>query len=125
MRPLIQSGAILEVTPEGRSPRRWEVWAFCDDEGRVIAHRFVRTLEDGRALFRSDTYGRDDPPVPDDHLVGLVRAIHTPSQTIHLGDLERIRWAIASSRIRRATRRAAARLRGRRQRRSTEVDDAR
>jgi phage repressor protein C with HTH and peptisase S24 domain len=55
-------------------PRRGEIWAHVDDDGRLVVHRF-RSRLDGRFWFTGDANGDDDRPVPAEQLVGRVEAV--------------------------------------------------
>lgn len=66
-----RDGSRALVTPLDRAPRTGEVWVFCDAEGRIIAHRYLRR-RDGRLIFRGDAEPRSDSPVDIECLVGIV-----------------------------------------------------
>jgi hypothetical protein len=62
---------LVEPAP---SPRRGEVWAFCDDRGEIVVHRCRGRV--GELLrFQGDTRVRPDPVVVDEQLIGRVVAL--------------------------------------------------
>jgi hypothetical protein len=66
----IPDGSKVRVEPAA-SPRRGEVWAFCDRSGSVVVHR-RRGPVSGGARFQGDARVRPDEVVPDEQLIGRV-----------------------------------------------------
>ncbi|GEM_PF-1724915 len=93
----------------GVDPRRGEVWAFCDDDGRILVHR-ARGRAGDRHRFQGDAVVRADDPVPSTQLIGRVERV-TPRRP-------RVVWGPVAGAVQRAPRavvaRAARRLRRRR-----------
>lgn len=70
MLPTIRPPARVRVEAAS-GPRPGEVWAFTDDAGEILAHRFVRHV--GEMLrFKGDGNARPDPLVPPSRVVGRV-----------------------------------------------------
>jgi hypothetical protein len=67
-------GSRVLVTPLTRTPRVGEVWVFCTDGGRMVAHRFLRRRA-GMLVFRGDAEPVSDPPVHPEWLVGIVALV--------------------------------------------------
>jgi len=66
----IKNGTEVQLVAASR-PRRGEVWAYVDDEGRIVVHRFV-----GRRrrllVFRGDAIASTDLLVAETRLAGKV-----------------------------------------------------
>jgi hypothetical protein len=92
------------------TPRRGEVWAYCEESAGVVVHRYRRRTGAGHVL-QGDTRPRPDPPVRDDQLVGRVTAVRSGDRVRALGWGDRIVGAcqraarVALARIRRVARR--------------------
>ena len=84
----IPDGARVHVVAAAR-PRRGEVWAMCDDGGRVIVHR-VLGLVDGQWWFRGDANSSPDLPVELDRLIGRVDEVEVAGRLRLLGTLDRL-----------------------------------
>jgi hypothetical protein len=69
----IPTGASVLVAPCS-TPRRGEVWAFCDQAGEVVVHRYRRHTDAGHVL-QGDTRGQPDAPVGEEQLIGRVAAV--------------------------------------------------
>ena len=89
MEPLIRADERIGVV--GQAQPRWgEIWLFCDDAGRVLAHRCLGRSRSGYR-FRGDALPRADPLVTPARLVGRVVAVEGSAGVRTLGD--RDRWA--------------------------------
>ena len=66
----IPSGTRVRVDATA-SPRRGEVWAFCNDTGDIVVHRFRRATGGG-LRFQGDARVRADDSVEDAQLIGRV-----------------------------------------------------
>lgn len=74
MAPTIRPPArVLVVAAE--HPRPGEIWAFVDDDGAVVVHRYLRRRRTGSLLLRGDGMHADDGFVVASHLVGRVARI--------------------------------------------------
>ena len=89
MEPLIRADERIGVVGQAR-PRWGEIWLFCDDAGRVLAHRCLGRSRSGYR-FRGDALPRADPLVTPARLVGRVVAVEGSAGVRTLGD--RDRWA--------------------------------
>ena len=67
----IRDGSVVVVRAGPPDPRRWEVWAYCRPDGRVVVHRVVGRSDAGW-WFRGDAMAGCDPVVPSSALVGRV-----------------------------------------------------
>lgn len=75
------------------TPRRGEVWAYCDDRSVVVVHRFLRRRGEA-LLFQGDGAARPDAPVDGGRLVGRVVAVDRAGRRHGLGRLSRLAgWA--------------------------------
>jgi signal peptidase len=110
----VPNGASVLVA-RSPTPRRGEVWAYCERSGGVVVHRYRRHSGAGHVL-QGDTRPKPDPPVPDDQLVGRVTAVRSGDRVRALGWGDRV-----VSAGRRAARVVFVRVRGvtRRLRRTT------
>lgn len=88
MMPVILPGQRIAIAPAPR-PRWGEVWAYCDADGRVLAHR-CRGRSRGGYVFQGDATLRLEPPAPPDRLIGRVVAIAESDRVRRLG--WRDRW---------------------------------
>jgi hypothetical protein len=84
----------------GASPRRGEVWAFCNDTGEIVVHRSRGADERGHR-FQGDTVVREDSPVVDALLVGRVVEL-APARAA-------LRWGPLAGAVQRVPRTAVAR----------------
>jgi hypothetical protein len=84
----IPDGARVRVVAVAR-PRRGEVWAMCDDEGRVIVHRALGVVG-GRWWFQGDANRSPDLPVERDRLIGRVDEIDNAGRRRRLGASDRL-----------------------------------
>ena len=99
----VAGGGSVLVGGAGGRPRVGEVWAFCDAEGRVVVHR-CRGGGPGTWVFEGDAVGRRDRPVPEDLLIGRVRAVRDPGGAVRpLGRADRWRGTVGIG-VRRARR---------------------
>lgn len=100
-RAIVGGGSVL-VGPRPR-PRVGEVWAFCDDAGRIVVHR-CRGRAGGAWVFEGDAVGRRDAPVAADRLIGRVGAVRDAEGRVRrLGGADRV-WGVAAIGVRRAGR---------------------
>lgn len=74
MSPTIRPPARVLVVAAER-PRPGEIWAFVDDGGAIVVHRFLRRRRSGSLLLRGDGMGADDGFVLATHLVGRVEHV--------------------------------------------------
>lgn len=72
------------------SPRRGQIWAYCEPCGTVVVHRYRRRTEAGHVL-QGDTRTRSDPPVGDDLLIGRVTAVRRGGRARSVGWRDRCR----------------------------------
>jgi hypothetical protein len=92
-------------------PRRGEVWAMCDDEGRVIVHRALGVVG-GQWWFQGDANRSPDLPVEPDRLIGRVVEVDVGGRRRPLGPWRRVvararlDLAATSKRVRRGFRTA-------------------
>ncbi len=109
----IPTGAEVLVAAS-TSPRRGQLWAYADEAGQLIVHRYRRRGRDGHVL-QGDTCVRPDRPVRDGQLIGRVDQVRRRGRTRSVGWSDPILGA--SQRIPRQiigrTVRAARRLRRR------------
>ncbi len=71
MSPTLEPPARVLIRPAPR-PRPGQVWAYVEDGGAIVVHRFLRRQRSGWLLFRGDGMPADDGVVADAHLVGRV-----------------------------------------------------
>lgn len=69
-------------------PRFGEVWAYCNPDGMLVVHRFVRQQQ-GLFYFQGDAHW-PDPPVPRDLLVGRVLRVRHRGSERRLGTRDRV-----------------------------------
>jgi len=79
----IRTGSKVHVVGN-RSPRRGQLWAYCDESGRVIVHRYRHRVGAGHVL-QGDTCVRPDPPVRTEQLVGQVVAVQRGTRVRAVG----------------------------------------
>jgi hypothetical protein len=99
----IRDGSIV-VVEEARAPRRGEVWAFCDDAGRVVVHR-VRHSGVDVVVLQGDRAVHPDAPVSTGRLIGRVRDVRCPSRPV-----PRVRWGRVAGAVQRVPREVSATL---------------
>jgi hypothetical protein len=68
----------------GDVPRRGEIWAFVDEHGQLVVHRF-RSAADGLMWFCGDRNPVDDLPVPSAAVIGRVTAIDRGNREHRVG----------------------------------------
>jgi hypothetical protein len=84
----IPDGARVRVVAVDR-PRRGEVWAMCNDEGRVIVHRVLGVV--GRRWWlQGDANRSPDLPVDLDRLIGRVDEVEAAGRRRSLGTSDRL-----------------------------------
>src|SRR5262245_30979367 len=93
--PTGSSVLIADYTPA----RRGEVWAFCDQSGGVVVHRYRCHTDRGHVL-QGDTGARPDPPIRDEQLIGPVTAVRRGDRVRVLGRVDR--WFGEGRRLARA-----------------------
>lgn len=76
MLPTIRPPARVRVAPAS-TPRLGEVWAFVDDDGELLAHRYLRTVG-SRLRFKGDGNPAPDRLVARERLVGVVVEVTDP-----------------------------------------------
>jgi phage repressor protein C with HTH and peptisase S24 domain len=81
----IPSGTRVRVDATA-SPRRGEVWAFCNDTGDIVVHRFRRATGGG-LRFQGDARVRADDSVEDAQLIGRVVELAPPRAPRRWGPL--------------------------------------
>ncbi len=89
-------------------PRLGEIWAYCDEGGRLVVHRFVG-LRRGQMVFRGDARSSTDRLVPPARIAGKVTRLSSDG-SVHrvrrIGGLRRIgRWKVEAA-IKRLARRS-------------------
>jgi hypothetical protein len=82
------------------SPRRGEVWAWCNEAGEIVVHR-SRGVGTRGHRFQGDAVVRADPPVADARLIGRVVEL-APGRA-------RVRWGPVAGAVQRIPRVAVAR----------------
>ena len=83
----IRTGSEVLVAASAE-PRFGEVWAFCNSEGVLVVHRFLRRRQD-EFYFQGDAH-RPDPPAPRERLVGRVLRIRYGGVERGLGEQDRL-----------------------------------
>lgn len=84
----IPDGARVRVVAVDR-PRRGEVWAMCNDEGRVIVHRVLGVV--GRRWWlQGDANRSPDLPVDLDRLIGRIDEFEAAGRRRRLGTSDRL-----------------------------------
>jgi hypothetical protein len=79
----IRSGSKVRVMANP-NPRRGQLWAYCDDSGRVVVHRYRHRVDAGHVL-QGDTCVRPDPPVDAGRLIGQVVAVQRGARVRFIG----------------------------------------
>ena len=83
MLPFLRDGWAVEVAHTRDDIRRGDVIAYRAGQ-RVVVHRVVRTLPNGRLLTKGDWRLRCDPPVVRSQIIGPVVSAITPWGTVNL-----------------------------------------
>lgn len=65
-------------------PRRGQVWAYCDQAGGLVVHRYLRHTGAGHVL-QGDTRIHPDAPVQDAQLIGRVTAVRRGDRVHSVG----------------------------------------
>jgi hypothetical protein len=94
MFPTIKAGSQVRVVARARRPRIAEIWAFCDANGTIVVHRYRKRDAEDRLLFRGDNQVWRDPPVTDDHLIGLVTHTRRGDIVRRFAIRERLVWIV-------------------------------
>ena len=84
----VPAGARVRVVAASR-PRRGEVWAMCDDDGRIIVHRVLGEAGE-RWWLQGDANRSPDLPVRPDRLIGRVDEVETNGRRRRLGRSRRV-----------------------------------
>jgi hypothetical protein len=84
----VPAGARVRVVAASR-PRRGEVWAMCDDEGRIIVHRVLGEAGE-RWWLQGDANRSPDQPVSLDRLIGRVDEVEVAGRRRRLGPVHRV-----------------------------------
>ena len=92
MKGVIATGSTV-VIEAAEAPRRGEIWAFVDDDGRIMVHR-IREIEGDTVVGRGTGNPLDDDPVDRDRLVGRVSSATQGGRVRHFGSFDRIRSRI-------------------------------
>ena len=103
-------GSRVLVVP-GERMRRGQVWAFVEDDGRVLVHRFRRRAGDLH-WFQGDANEHPDPPVGRGRLIGRVRRVDGPGPVRRLGRRATVRGRVSldGRSLRRRVRKVAVRV---------------
>lgn len=83
----VPAGARVRVAAAS-TPRRGEVWAICDDDGRIIVHRVLGQAGE-RWWLQGDANRSPDQPVRLDRLIGRVDAVEVAGRRRRLGPADR------------------------------------
>ena len=102
----IPTGSSVLVA-EKSLPRRGQVWAYCEQSGDVVVHRYRRRTDRGHVL-QGDTRARTDAPVPDEQLIGRVTAVRLGGRVRSVGWSDR--WYGECQRVARALVARASRM---------------
>jgi len=94
----IPTGSSVLVA-EKSLPRRGQVWAYCEQSGDVVVHRYRRHTDRGHVL-QGDTRTHTDAPVPDEQLIGRVTAVRLGGRVRSVGWSDR--WHGECQRVARA-----------------------
>jgi hypothetical protein len=89
----IRPGWEVRVVPADR-PRRFEIWAYCNQRGALVVHRYRRRQRGVHRLV-ADVRLRPDPTVRNGQLVGRVTAVRRDGRTRRLGPRDRLTGALA------------------------------
>jgi signal peptidase I len=88
MRPLLNGGEIVEVTPlASHHTKIGDILFFCDHKGNPFVHRLVRTYYYNGELYlqtKGDACADCDPAVPVQQVLGRVQRIITNQKNINL-----------------------------------------
>ena len=79
----IRTGSKVHVVGN-LSPRRGQLWAYCNESGRVIVHRYRDRIDAGHVL-QGDACVRPDPPVDAQRLIGQVVAVQRGTRVRSVG----------------------------------------
>ena len=79
----IPTGSSVLIAPSS-TPRRGQLWAYCDQSGGVVVHRYRRHTAAGHVL-QGDTSAHPDSSVGDDQLIGRVTAVRRGDRVRSLG----------------------------------------
>jgi len=104
----IDSDSVVRLVASSR-PRPGEVWAFVDNDGRLIVHR-IRRLRPDTVTHRGVGNSRDDEPVSRTRMVGRVVSSSGRGRSRRFGSLDAF-IANASFRVRAVARSVGLRRR--------------
>ena len=79
----IRSGSKVRVLANA-DPRCGQLWAYCDDSGHVVVHRYRNHVDAGHVL-QGDTCIHADPPVHAKRLIGQVVAVQRGARVRFIG----------------------------------------
>jgi hypothetical protein len=79
----IRTGSKVHVV-QNPTPRAGQLWAYCDDTGRVVVHRYRHRIDAGHVL-QGDTCVNPDPPVAAERLIGHVVAVQRGGRVRRIG----------------------------------------
>lgn len=89
MRGVIATGSVVSVVAAAR-PRRGEIWAFVDDDERIVVHR-IREIDGDLVTGRGTGNRVDDDPVHRQRLIGRVVRATGGGRTRRFGASDRWR----------------------------------
>jgi hypothetical protein len=92
----IPPGSSVHLVPSAR-PRRGQLWAYCDDTGAVVVHRYEYSADAGHVL-RGDASRQYDRPVGDERIIGRVAAVRRGDRVPRVGSGFRLRGVLQRAR---------------------------
>lgn len=81
MYPMLRRGDVIEVVPVARDAIYVGDVVFFRSGDRLLAHRVVGFVPDGQGVrirARGDSFLQEDPPVPEQDLIGKVETVYRP-----------------------------------------------
>jgi GNAT superfamily N-acetyltransferase len=75
MWPLLRPGDVARVVPLERSPRAGDIVVYVDQAARLVAHRIIDRLPDGRFRVRGDFAFTGEPPVEARRILGRLTSV--------------------------------------------------
>lgn len=88
MTGVIESGSTVSIV-SARRPHRGQVWAFVDDNGRIIVHR-IRSIEADTVTHRGVGNSHDDRPVERSRMIGRVISSNSYGRSRNFGTADAI-----------------------------------
>jgi hypothetical protein len=92
----IPPGSTVHVVPSAQ-PRRGQLWAYCDDAGTVVVHRYEYGADAGHVL-RGDALRQFDAPVGDERIIGRVIAVRRGDRAPRVGSGFAVRGVLQRTR---------------------------